>query len=98
MLQHILGLGDGWAPAVLDTLAEYTFIRWAIRSETLETIIWVGGSTNGFNPRASIWSQFPHFFPNETGSIAHKKIMNEIMTVDQIRPIYRYFMNYNLGA
>ena len=53
-LLHIADLGEGWAPAILNTEAEHDFIREADRDVVNDMGYWIDGSTN----RAG----FPHTF------------------------------------
>ena len=45
-----LGLGDRWAPVILNSVAEFDVVKYGIAQPYNESRYYIGGSTNGSYP------------------------------------------------
>ena len=62
----ILEIGNGWAPAVLDTEEEHDFVRISQKIYTNSASYFIGGSTNQTNPSARF--NYGDYIANNSGT------------------------------
>ena len=60
----LLGLGEGWNPAILNSEEEFHFV-WSKEMQIDDEYVGVGGSTDSSEPRFD----YSEYLPNESGII-----------------------------
>ena len=67
-----LELGDGWGPAILETEAEFNFVREADKSINDTNSYWIGGSTNNC---CLLEIPYSDYIPDDSGKSAHTNFL-----------------------
>ena len=69
----MLGLGDRWAPAIIDTEEEGIVLEFGVRDQNNRHSHWIGGSTNR---QANTTMRMRHYIPDYTGTVSTIQLLS----------------------